>query len=90
MIFFAVFMQKLAPPCNIGAFSAAIFRKALFRKWPPLVLSLSQYLALFVDIMSTRRCGTPVLEKRSCSSSMEVKSRRYNLTLAKIRGFPEL
>ena len=28
---------------------------------------LSQYCALFADIMSTTRCETPVLEKHSCA-----------------------
>ena len=64
MIFFAAFLQKLEPSCKIGAFSAAIYRKALYGKWPLLTLSLSQYCALFAYILSTRRCGTPVLEKR--------------------------
>ena len=55
------------PSCKIGVFSATIFRKALYRKWPLLSLSLSQHRVLFVDIMSTRGCGTPALEKRSCA-----------------------
>ena len=54
MIFFAVFLRKLEPSCKIGAFSAAIFRKARYRKWPPLMLSLQQYCALFADIMSAK------------------------------------
>ena len=45
-----------------------IFMKVLYKKWPPLAPSLSQYRALFTDITSTRRCETPVLEKRSCAS----------------------
>ena len=64
---FAVLLQKLEPSCEIRAYSAALSGRVLYRKWPPLVLSLSQYRALFVNIMSTRRCGTPVLERRSCA-----------------------
>ena len=45
-----------------------IFMKVLYKKWPPLAPSLSHYRALFMDITSTRRCETPVLEKRSCAS----------------------
>ena len=41
MNFFAVFLQKLEPSCKIGAYSAAIFKKALYRKWPLLTLSSS-------------------------------------------------
>ena len=41
MNFFAVLLRKVEPSCEIGAFSAAIFRKVPYRKWPPLVLSLS-------------------------------------------------
>ena len=52
-------------------YSAAIFSKVLYRKWPPLALSLSQYRALFADITHTKRCGTPVLEKSSCASHAE-------------------
>ena len=62
MNFFAVFLRKLEP-----AYSAAILRKVPYGKWPPPALSLSQYRALFVVISSTKRCGTPVLEKRSCA-----------------------
>ena len=68
MNFFAVFLQKLEPSCKIGAYFAVILGKVLYRKWPPLAFSLAQYRALFVDITSTRRCGTPVLERRSCAS----------------------
>ena len=68
MNFFAVFLRKLEPSCEIGAYSAAIFRKVPYRKWPLLALSLSQYRELFAVITSTTRCGTPVLEKRSCAS----------------------
>ena len=57
MNFFAVFLRKLEPSCEIGAYSAAILRRVLFGKWLPLALSLSQYRALFADITSTRRCG---------------------------------
>ena len=73
MIFLAVFLQKLEPSCKIGTFFAAVFRKALYRKWPPLTLSLSQYCSLFADILSTRGCGIPVMEKHSCLSTMETK-----------------
>ena len=45
--FFAVILRKLVPSCEIGAYSAATFRKVLYRKWPPLALSLSQYRTLF-------------------------------------------
>ena len=45
--FFAFFLRKLEPSCKIGEYSAAIFRKVLYRKCPPLTLSLSQYRALF-------------------------------------------
>ena len=38
MNFFAVFLQKLEPSCEIQAYSAAIYRKVLCRKWAPLVL----------------------------------------------------
>ena len=38
MSFFAVFLQKLEPSCEIGSYSAAIIRKVLYRKWPPLAL----------------------------------------------------
>ena len=68
MNFCAVFLRKLEPSCEIEAYSAAIFRKVLYRKWLPLALSLSQYRALFTVITSTKRCGTPVLEKRLCAS----------------------
>ena len=53
MNFFVVFLRKLEPSCEIGAYSAAIFRKVPCRKWPPLALSLSQYRALLVVITST-------------------------------------
>ena len=68
MSFFAFFLRKLEPSCEIGVYSVAILGRVLYRKWPPLALSLSQYRALFADITSTRRCGTPVLERRSCAS----------------------
>ena len=67
MNFFAVFLRKLEPSCKIGAYSAAMFRKVLYGKWSLLTLSLSQYRALFAVISSTKRCETPVLEKRSCT-----------------------
>ena len=67
MNFFAVFLRKLEPSCENGAYSAATFRKVPYGKWPPLALSLSQYRALFAIISSTKRCGTPILEKRSCT-----------------------
>ena len=54
MKFFAVFLQKLEPSCEIGACYAAIFKKVLYRKWPPLALFLSQYHALFADITFVR------------------------------------
>ena len=38
MIIFTVFLQKLEPSCAVGAFSAGFFRKALYGKWPSLVL----------------------------------------------------
>ena len=56
------------PSCKIGAYSVTIFRKVLYRKWPSLALSLSQYRALFADIAYTNRCGIPVLEKSLCAS----------------------
>ena len=68
MNFFAVFLRKLEPSSEIGAYTAAIFRKIPYGKWSPLALSLSQYRALFAVITSTKRCGTPVLENRSCAS----------------------
>ena len=71
MIFLAVLLQKLQSSCKIGALSATIFRIGLYIKWTLLVLS-SQYRA-FMDIMSTRMCGIPVLEKRLCSLTMETK-----------------
>ena len=43
--FFSVILWKLEPSCKIKAYSAAIFRKVLYKKWPPLALSLSQYYA---------------------------------------------
>ena len=43
MNFFAVFLRKLEPSCEIGVYSATNFRKVLYRKWPSLALSLSQY-----------------------------------------------
>ena len=55
--------MSLLSSCESGAYSAAILRKFLHRKWPLLALSLSQYRALFADITSEKRCGTPVLEK---------------------------
>ena len=71
MNFFVVFLRKLEPSCEIGAYSADILRKVPYGKWPPLALSSSQYRALFAIITSTKRCGTPVLEKRSCASQRE-------------------
>ena len=62
------FLRKLEPSCEIGVYSAAIFRTVLYRKWSPLAHSLSQYHVLFADITSTKRCGTSVLEKRLCAS----------------------
>ena len=59
MSFFAVFLRKLEPSCKIGSYSSAIIRKVLYRKWPP---------PLFADITSTKRCETPVFEKRLCAS----------------------
>ena len=53
MRFFAVSLQKFVP-CEIIAYSTAIFKKVLYRKWPPLALSLSQYCALFADITFVR------------------------------------
>ena len=47
-------LANLQPSCEIGVFSVAIFRKVLYRKWPPLALSLSQYHTLFVDITFVR------------------------------------
>ena len=67
MLFFARVLRRLELFCKIGAYSTTIFRKVKYRKWPPLVLSLSQDRALFVDITSTRRCGNPVLERLSCA-----------------------
>ena len=46
MNFFAVFLQKLEPACKIGAYSTVFLERVLYRKWPPLALSLSQYRAL--------------------------------------------
>ena len=57
MNFFAVFLRKLEPSGEIGAYSAAIFRKVLYKKWLLLALSLSQYRVLYVGITSTKRCG---------------------------------
>ena len=37
MSFFAV-LRKLEPSCKMGSYSAAIIRKVLYRKWPPLAL----------------------------------------------------
>ena len=65
MNFFAVFLRKLETSCDIGAYSAAIFKKVLYKKWPPLALTLSQYRALFANITSAKRRGTPILEKSS-------------------------
>ena len=39
MRFFAVSLQKFEPSCEIIPYSTAIFRKVLYRKWPPLALS---------------------------------------------------
>ena len=46
MNFFAVFLRKIEPSCEIGAYSAAIFRKVPYRKWPPLALSWSVFCAI--------------------------------------------
>ena len=49
MNFFAVFLRKLEPSCKMGVYSAAIFRKVLYRKWPPLPLfchSIMRYLRI--------------------------------------------
>ena len=48
MIFLAVLLQKLEHSCKIGAFSAAIFRKALYRKWLRQALrnSIMHYLRI--------------------------------------------
>ena len=54
MRFFVVSLRKFEPSCEIIAYSTAISRKVLYRKWPPLALSLSQYCALFVDITFVR------------------------------------
>ena len=51
MIFLIVFLQNFEPSCEIRAFYVAIFRKVLYRKWLPLALSVSQYHALFADII---------------------------------------
>ena len=66
MMFFAGFLRKLEPSCKTGAFYAAIFKKVLYRKWPLLALSLSQYHALFADITFVR-CNTVV---RHCLRSV--------------------
>jgi len=58
MNFFAVFLQKLEPSCEIGAYSAAIFRKVLYRKWPPLALSLSPY-PVYLGISRLQRGAEP-------------------------------
>ena len=54
MGFFAVSLQKFVPSCEIIPYSTAISRKVLYRKWPPLALSLSQYCALFADVTFVR------------------------------------
>ena len=56
MSFFAVFLQKLEPSCKVGSYSAAIIRKVLYRKWQT-----------YLDTTSTKRCETPVFEKRLCA-----------------------
>ena len=80
----AVFLRKLVPTCKIEAFSAAMFRKALYRKWPPLALSLSQYRAL--------QGGVEPQYWRSVRAHQgwTWNYRRDSLALAKIRGFPKL
>ena len=66
MNFFAVFMRKLETlaklECTLPPFLGR-FCIANGRRWR--FPCMSQYRALFVDITSTRRCGTPVLEKSS-------------------------
>ena len=64
MLFFACILWKLEPMANLEAFSDTIFWKLC--KWPPLARSSSQYFALFMGTMSTRRCGAPILERISC------------------------
>ena len=71
MNFFVVFLRKLEPSCEIGAYSAAIFRKVPCRKWPALALSLSQYRALLAVITSTEAWNPSIGEEIVCSAEEE-------------------
>ena len=71
MNFFAVFLRKLEPSCEIGAYSTAIFRKVPYRKWPPLALSWSQCFALFAVITSTEVWNPNIGEEIVCFAEEE-------------------
>ena len=71
MNFFSVFVRKLEPSCEIGAYSAAIFRKVPYRKWPPLALSWSQCRALFAVIPSTEVWNPSIGEEIVCFTEEE-------------------
>ena len=64
--------QKLEPSCKLERSLSPFLGRICIENgchW----CFLSQYRVLFMDIMSTRRCGTSVSEKQSCSSNMEAK-----------------
>ena len=59
MRLFVRILRKLETSCEIRGVLTPFYGGT---QWLPLARSLSQYLALFVGIMSTKRFGAPILE----------------------------
>ena len=59
MNFFAAFLRKLEPSCEIGAYSAAIFRTVPYRKWRWRFLCHG--IVRYSRLSRLQRCGTPIL-----------------------------
>ena len=69
MNFFFAFLRKLEPSREIGAYSAAICRKVPIengRRWR--FAAVCHSIVRYSRLSRLQRCGTPVLERRSCAS----------------------
>ena len=67
-------LAEIRASCKIGSVLCHYFLDTSVRKWPPLALSLSQWHALFVGVMSMRRPGDLILERISCASQRMITS----------------
>ena len=73
--------------CEIGVYSAAIFRKVLYREWPPLVLSLLFWcFAWNPSIEDVFVCFTE--EENSHDSKPSLWLAQYAIPLSKLEVLP--